>query len=123
MIKQTVIALLMMTGTAAATCGPQLTLNAEQNDREYARSHASHGYDNFTETTPYGATQDDTDYINFGIRLTIPLGEDYCEEQEKAKWERDHEYALRAELDNIEKTLRLCKQYGEHHPLLKGKCQ
>ena len=121
MIKQTVIALLMMTGTAAATCGPQLTLDLDADDREIARSHGQHGGN--SSGYNYGATKDDTEDFKFGIRLTIPLGEDYCEEQEKAKWERDHEYALRAELDNIEKTLRLCKQYGEHHPLLKGKCQ
>ena len=120
MIKQILIASALMTGTAAATCGPQLTLNAEQNDREYARSHASHG---FGEETPYGATVDDTDYINFGIRLTVPLGEDHCEEQELAKLNRDKEYAIRAHLDNIEKQLRLCKQYGSNHPLLKGQCE
>ena len=122
MIKQILIASALMTGTAAATCGPQLTLNAEQNDREYARTHGQVGSEpNYG--TRYGQTQDDTDYINFGIRLTVPLGEDHCEEQELAKLNRDKEYAIRAHLDNIEKQLRLCKQYGSNHPLLKGQCE
>ena len=145
MIKQIMIATLLMTGAAAAKCGPSLDITLDSDEREYARSHGNVGSDllNFDEdralgfgdtaeirtfntnrpVTRYGNTQDDTE--NFGVKLTfkIPLGEDYCTEQESAKLFRDKEYAKRASLDNIEKQLRLCKQYGEDHPLLEGQCK
>ena len=139
MIKQIMIATLLMTGTAAATCGPSLDITLDSDEREYARSHGNIGseilayedtssfsgdsYRTARPVTDYGNTQDDTE--NFGVKLTfkIPLGEDYCTEQESAKLFRDKEYAKRASLDNIEKQLRLCKQYGENHPLLEGQCK
>ena len=144
MIKQIMIATLLMTGAAAAKCGPSLDITLDADEREYARSHGQIGsrlldYDedrliyrdgipeaqSFSTARPvteYDNTQDDTE--TFGVKFTfkIPLGEDYCTEQESAQLFRDREHAKRASLDNVEKILRLCKQYGDNHPLLEGKC-
>ena len=116
MIKQVVVAMLLMTGTAAATCGPRLELDASVNQTENDNEAIGGYYDNTLDE------RRDTDYAKVGVKLVFQLGEDYCTEQESAKLRRDEGYADRAELDNVEKVLRLCKQYGDNHPLLEGKC-
>ena len=98
---------------AHAKCGPELdlTLKADQDQR-----HTVGGY--------YDAPQDnDGEDYSVSIKLSIPLGEDYCEEQEAQDLRRDRAYAHRAEIDVIEKKLRLCDKYGANHPLLKGQCK
>ena len=131
MIKQIMIASLLMTGAAAAKCGPSLDITLDADQREFMRGHTvissetyeRNSFGDLSLQNEYGASQDDTDTA--GIRLTfkIPLGEDYCTEQESAKLFRDREYAKQASLKNIETKLKLCKQYGENHPLLEGQCK
>ena len=113
MLKQIVIASVLMIGTASATCGPQLTLDGDVRTLD---GDVHGGYYDSPQAT-------DNDNYKIGFKITIPLGEDYCERQELAKLNRDKAYAIRAELDNVEKALRLCKQYGDNHPLLEGKCK
>ena len=125
--------LIPISSAEAGKCGPELdiTLDADQrNDktghkligREYLPSQSERSYSEFNTQDVYGSSDDeDTDYgIQFRIR--IPLGEDYCTEQEAERYRNDKARAYQAELNNIEKTLKLCKQYGVHHPLLEGKC-
>ena len=130
MLKQALLAFALMTGAAHATCGPQLEFNLGVGERDTTRSHALIGTDLYdseeygTRTRNlYGASEDANDNVTAGIKLKISLGEDYCEEQESAQLFRARENARSVNLSNIERTLKLCKQYGDNHPLLEGKCK
>ena len=111
---------------AHAKCGPDLTVslskdNDTHNDwKTVGSTDVGIQYERFVNE--YDFVEEESEDTRLSVTLRIPLGEDYCEEQELARKNRDEAQAHRARLDNIEKKLRLCKQYGEHHPLLKGQC-
>ena len=100
------VGMVMLSLPAHAACGPSIELDVDQ--RDYRDSERFSGND--IETWA-------------GIKLKIPLGEDYCEEQEFQAWQNAKAEAEEQEIKNIERLLRLCEKYGEDHKLLKGKCK
>ena len=94
-------------GVAAANCGPRLDFDISQSERFSDSMSGPEGYQ-------YNNRNDGYDE-RVGIRLSIPLGKNYCAERERNA-------ARESELRQLKELLKLCKTYPDSQ-LLEGKCK
>ena len=94
-------------GVAAANCGPRLDFDVSKSERFSDSLSGTTGHE-------YANRNDGTDE-RFGIRLSIPLGKNYCAQRER----NAH---LESELRRLEQLVKLCDEYPGS-PLLRGKCK
>ena len=87
----------------------------------------AYGADNQgSPASSFSSYRQDGESVGASVKLKIPLGNDNCKAKaarDNAKARYDRAFALRYETDQLEKLLRLCKEYGNDNPLLRGKCQ
>ena len=98
---------------AESYCAPSVEVEAYGSDSEGSNS-------------PFSTYRQEGESAGASVTLKIPLGNDNCKAKaarDNAKARYDRAFALRYETDQLEKMLRLCKEYGASNPLLRGKCQ
>ena len=106
MLKYIFIAWVALSGAAHASCGPRIDFDVSKSERFS---------DSLTGPEDYRyANRNDGSDERVGIRLSIPLGKNYCAQRER----NAH---LESELRRLEKLVKLCKDYPDS-PLLQGKC-
>ena len=125
MLKQAAAILLLSTiGAAAQNCGPTLSLNSNYSDgfslsegsNSNSNRYVSNQINNENMTSGANNNKSDNENISLGVTISWQLGaKKMCEAQAGARLQQQ-------KLQNLEQTLRICKQYGKDHPLLQGKC-
>ena len=107
MLKHIVIMWVALSGVAHATCGPRLDFDVSRSERFSDSMSGPEGYQ-------YNNRNDGYDE-RVGVRLSIPLGKNYCAERERNA-------ARESELRQLKELLKLCKTYPDSQ-LLEGKCK
>ena len=115
----------LMAGAASAqNCGPTVSLNTNYTDgfsnssgsNNNANSYMSGNISNSNMTSGANSNASDNENISLGMTISWQIGaKKMCEQQASARLHQQ-------KLQNLEQTLRLCKTYGNEHPLLQGKC-
>ena len=122
-LLSTLLLSLLAGAASAQNCGPTISLNTNYTDgfsqsagsNSNANSYMSGNISNSNMTSGSNNNNSDNENVSLGLTVSWQLGNNTCEAQASARLHQQ-------KLQNLEQTLRLCKTYGNEHPLLKGKC-